>query len=453
MKIDFYKFKLFFWVWAWIGLLVFPQIVEAIDIRLGGQVRPRWEARDRDFNSETDTFHFLSSRFRVNINTRVNDKVSNFIQFQSVNVFGSDRTDSFGSTVETNSSFLDLDESVGIHQGYVVAKGLLNLPLEFKIGRQEMILDGQRIFGNNGWFQEALSHDGVSIWHKGEKHTLMYFFSQFNENGSETIQDSTDDVVHTFWGNYKGILGGDFSAYFVYRDSDTFENEILPDNDSYTLGLRQAGRNSWFDYRVEGYYQFGDADLFGGQKGTERSAFLFGVRIGKKFKARFKPSVAVWYDYVSGDDEDDKVFKAFNPDFGNGHKYYGFMDRFVLLGQSRPDGNSSSVTDTDSMGLQDLALKFSMKPHEKVTVRADLHFFWTAVNAHAGVVPAKLIGERHLGEELDLTLIYHFDPSLTIVGGYSIFAADPLMHHVGGRTGAPNNTDADWGFIMVSHVF
>ncbi|NIQ02055.1 MAG: hypothetical protein GWM98_17960, partial [Nitrospinaceae bacterium] len=48
---------------------------------------------------------------------------------------------------------------VGLHQAYFTVKNLMSAPVNLKIGRQEVILDGHRLFGNTGWTQGAQSAD------------------------------------------------------------------------------------------------------------------------------------------------------------------------------------------------------------------------------------------------------------------------------------------------------
>ncbi len=429
-----------------LGIFLFSSLSQAIDIRLGGQMRPRYEIQDRDFDKETESFQFLSTRIRLNVKTKVDEQLSSFIQFQSVRNFGD---------FDSGSSIDERDNSVGIHQAYFTVKKPFDLPMEVKFGRQEIILDGHRLFGNNGWNQGATTHDGVSIWLKKKNLTLTYIFSQTQENGTEGNDDDRDSTVHVAWLNLKKVLGGKFSGYFIYADEDSLNGQEFPDNDIYTFGFRQAGKVFGLKYRGEFYYQIGSADFLENTTNSGRSAFLFGVRIGKNFDVKYKPFITLWYDYLSGDSNEDEIYTAFDPLFPTGHKYHGFMDRFLNVGRAKPDGSFNLANGTQALGLQDLAVKVGFQPFKKVTIKGDLHFFWTAQEAHSAVVPASVVGDTYLGEELDLTLIYRFHPNLTFIGGYSLFLAEELMHNVGGR---PDSTsfkpgDSDWGFIMLNYVF
>ena len=192
-----------------------------------------------------------------------------------------------------------------------------------------------------------------------------------------------------------------------------------------------------------------------------------GIRIGKKWNVAWQPTTTIWYDYLSGDDSaTDGDFETFNTLFDTGHKYYGFMDLFL-------PGNGAG---TDFLGLQDLAFKFSVKPMPKLTAKADLHIFWTAEEATVGTASGSAAavtsgnlasGEDLLGQELDLTLKYAYNPFVAITLGYSHFFADDLMGFVGPRdTAVPSSPgspitetistgaeDSDWAYVMFDVKF
>jgi hypothetical protein len=320
------------------------------------------------------------------------------------------------------------------------------------------------------------------------------------------------------------------------------------DNNIYTLGFRQAGQLFGIDYRGEFYYQFGDAEgvsgaaltaltvaganqnpfsniaglgvananatnlgtrvaarsasnaaagrgvatastnLGGAQSGVDRGAYMAGIRIGKTFNnVMWKPSATIWFDYLSGTDLDDIAdgdWSTFDTLYDTGHKFYGYMDTYL-----NPNG-----ADTAWYGLQDLAGKFSIKPMANLTLKADIHAMWTAVDLEddlndLGFADSTLIGgaaglaglasstnttqtvgdlDGHLGEELDLTAVYKYDANTTISIGYSHFWADDTFHAVNGRltggdgnpganstnrVGSNNDDDASWAYVQFDVKF
>lgn len=563
----------------------------AADITFGGQLRPRFEVFEQnDFNDNTDATFINSVRVRLNVNAKINDKTSAFIQMQARGVYGAGQAGTVPSQAGMAAPLInnrnsaapsDAVTDVGLHQAYFTLNDFFNMPVDLKIGRQEIVLDGHRLFGNTGWTQGAQSHDALRIDHHHGEHTLSYMFISATESAgafpttiganaggapagqagfgglfgtglacANNIGDGCDRNEHVFWANMKGILGGALSLYFIATDDDSYNtptafavNTATPgaataagmtaDNNIYTLGFRQAGQMFGIDYRGEFYYQFGEAEgisgaagtpanvsgvnqnpfssmialgvsnpnggtsalgnrlaaasaagtgagnsnLVGAGSGVDRSAYMAGIRVGKTFNnVMWKPSATIWYDYVSGTDLDDVAdgdWGTFDTLYDTGHKFYGYMDTYL-----NPNG-----ADTAWLGLQDLAGKFSIKPMAKLTLKADIHAMWTAVDAQSdlndlgyadnfalnntGLTVGDVDG--HLGEELDLTAVYKYDPNTTISIGYSHFWADDTFHTVNGRltaggvgnptagsvnlAGSGNDDDANWAYIQFDVKF
>ncbi|MFQ5449872.1 MAG: alginate export family protein, partial [Nitrospinaceae bacterium] len=362
-------------------------IAQAASVEIGGQLRPRFEYNEQhNFNSrfttsnptprQTDGDYFVSSRIRLHAKADILPDTSAFIQLQSVRNWGNDIEDISGLNVPAtcagpgggctsggsgNASFSasDNDNTVGVHQAYFTLKNFATLPVDLQVGRQEVVLDGHRILGNTGWTQGAQTHDAARLTHHSGNLTLAYVYIISNEGARGTgasSNDSTDIETHVIYGNLQGILGGALSLYFVALDDGCsaggagtanpggclsgaggtggVAGSIL-DNNLYTIGARQAGQLYGIDYRVEFYYQFGDAEGdainvngaapgIGGTSGTpystvgatassglaktsiDRGAYMLGARVGKKFTSvMWKPGITLWFDYLSGTSDED----------------------------------------------------------------------------------------------------------------------------------------------------
>jgi hypothetical protein len=450
-------------------IFVASTIAQAADIKFSGQIRPRWEYQDRDFNDATDGNTVVDGRVRLNALADIDEKTSAFIQMQAIRTWGDPV---LGNGAEVPN---DQDTSVGLHQGFFTIKDLYNLPVDLKFGRQEFILDGHRLFGDTLWTPGEQSHDGVRLTHSAGNHTLVYFMSRNLETSSSEnnlTDNDTDTDVHVFYGQFKGILGGALSLQFSYLNDDSLEGTAgASDNDIYTAGFRQAGTLGGIKYRGEFYYQWGDSEANG--TGWERDAYLFGVRAGKAFGGAMKPVVTLMFDYVSGTDAGDISSKdnaSFDTLFDTGHKFYGFMDHFLNMGttsRTATAGSGGSNVQSDNvngLGLMDFAVKGMFDPRPNLHLGAHLHFFWTAEDAFDSAnrtYSAGNVGESHIGEELDITLTHNYNPSTNIVFGYSHFFADDLVRDLNMQfsraqgSGAGNNPgdDADWAYVMVDVQF
>lgn len=161
----------------------------------------------------------------------------------------------------------------------------------------------------------------------------------------------------------------------------------------------------------------------------------------------WKPSLTLWYDYLSGTSEEDArngKFKTFNTLFDTGHKFYGLMDMFL------PAGGAN----TNYLGLVDYAIKATLSPAKNWKFKAAVHQFYTAespnVNAGIGAQNANRFGDGNLGQEIDLALIHKYNANTTISLGLARYLATPLFHVVarGAGTGGAGNDNADWAYLQ-----
>jgi len=273
-------------------------------------------------------------------------------------------------------------------------------------------------------------------------------------------------------------MGGSLSGYFVITDDQSELVESQDENTFYTIGARQAGKASGFDYRVEYYYQFGDGAVPGhdqdwraGYTNTlldgasiDRKAHLLGVRVGKTFSnAAWKPSITFWFDTLSGTDDDDIAandYGTFDTLSDTGHKFYGFQDFFL----------NAENQGTGGYGLNDIAIKTKMSPAAGWTLKADYHWFSTqsdtsdddtdTMRANEGVAVSTgstLDGSRDsdLGTEMDLVLIHKYDANTKLVMGYSHFWTTSTFGILNGAgtQSADNDDDSDWMFVMLDTKF
>ena len=119
---------------------------------------------------------------RLQATAKIDDNTSAFIQLQANSRWGSQNNGSAGTSRSASVplSGNDTTTDVGIHQAYFTLNKLFGAPVDLKMGRQEIILDGHRLFGNTVWTQGMMSHDALRLTHKHDKMTLSYIFSKFN---------------------------------------------------------------------------------------------------------------------------------------------------------------------------------------------------------------------------------------------------------------------------------
>jgi hypothetical protein len=459
-------------------LFVGTTIAQASDISFSGQVRPRYEMIEfNDYNENTSANSSFSTRVRFNVKANANPDTSAFLQFQSVGLWGGASGQESGTRFATGGGGAEANDQlsdVGLHQVYFTLKNFAGQPVDLTVGRQEAVLDGHRLLGNTGWTQGAQTHDAIKAVHAAGNHVFAYVFSKGAEQGrgggitvsgetaANNAGDTNDVNSHVFWGNLQGVAGGDVSVYYVYLDNNSNQNG----GDLQTIGLRHKGKMMGLDYRGEYYHQFGGGGAYssGSAISTGYSslspdidAYMFGLRIGKTFKnVTWTPTVTLWYDELSGtsgSDIDSNEWGQFHTLFDTGHKFYGYMDNFL----------GASGAGTGGLGLEDFAVKVKLKPRDNWTLKADLHYFHTNVDASDGTIVAAntslhAASDDDLGQELDLTLVNNYNANTKLVLGYSHYWATQTFGNLNGRaaanTATGNHVDgADWAYVMMDVKF
>jgi hypothetical protein len=476
--------KNYFLAIAVAALMLATTVAQASDITFSGQIRPRFIS-DNDSSDATSSANVFDTRVRLNAKANVNANTSVFLQFQSVGNWGTTDADrggtriSQGGGVGAGGAAQASDElsDVGFHQAYLTLKNFLGQAVDAKIGRQEVVLDGHRLFGHTGWTTGGETKDAIRLTHTGGNHTLNYIYIEGrNQDGAANSNDGNEQM-HVFHSNTQGIMGGNLSGYFVITDDQSEGLGGQDENLFYTIGARQKGKAAGLDYRVEYYHQFGDGAVPGhdqdwraGYTNTnldgaeiDRDAHMFGIRVGKTFtNVSWKPSITLWFDTLSGTDDEDIAgndYGGFDTLSDTGHKFYGFQDFFL----------NAETLGTGGYGLQDLAIKTKMSPKAGWTLKADYHFFstqtdtedgdsdtmrtneGTAVSANSTLLNAV---DSDLGQELDITLVHKYDSNTKIVAGYSHYWTTETFSQLNGAgSTAGGNDGSDWMYVMMDTKF
>jgi hypothetical protein len=464
------------------ALMLASTIAQAADFSFSGQFRPRFESQN-DANENTTSRDFFSTRVRLNATGNVNANTTVFLQFQSVGDWGNAQADGLDRDSSTGSDNLN---DVGFHQAFVTYKGLFGQAVDAKVGRQEVVLDGHRLFGHTGWTTGAQTNDAIRLNHSAGNHEVNYIYIASSEAGSITTSALQNKDLHIVRAATEGVLGGKLTGMFVATLDDSQAATGVSENDFYTIGARQAGKVGGLDYRVEYYHQWGDggvdastADLAEAYTTTptltapgdiDRDANMFGIRIGKTFKnAGMSPTFTLWYDNLSGTDDTDVAgndYGTFNTLQDTGHKFYGLIDNYT----------SDIGNGTQRYGLQDIAIKAKLNVSAKNVLKVDFHQFLTqtdledgdsdTIRTNATTSGAFQSGSNgsgvlsnDLGQEVDVTLVHKYDSNTKMVFGYSHYFTTLTHSYLNGSGAADaagrvaENDDQDWVYVMVDTKF
>lgn len=397
-------------VLAVLGLLTVQSYAQ---LTISGELRPRAEYRNGYKTltaDDTDAALFVSQRTRLNTQF-ISEDYTFFLSFQDVRVWGDVK------------QLTDNGNSLAVHEAWGQVK--FNPNFSVKLGRQEIIYDDHRIFGNVGWAQQARSHDAV-IFKFGNENYKLDLGVAYNQDAEALFGN-----VYTVAGNYKAMQYAWFhkdwsnvKASFLFLNNGLQNIAAEEIRYSQTLGTNfNFKASSNLNVAVNAYLQSGkdvaDRDL---------SAYLVGLDLG--YKASDKVNLGLGLEIQSGNayDGDASENKAFTPFYGTNHKFNGFMDYFYV-------GNHAN-----SVGLVDIYAKIGTKLGEKSSLTAFIHNF-SAQSEIANSV------DKNLGTELDLVYSHKLNNDVTIGAGYSQMLASEGLEVI------KNNTDGNgnnWAWLMLT---
>ncbi len=376
----------------------------AQEITFHGQVRPRTEFRDPAAEGAQS---FTSMRIRVTMAALLEDDVSIVIQLQDVRIFGEETN----TLTDFNADNLDL------HQGYIDVGRFQSARTAARIGRQEVNFGGERLVGAVGWTQQARSFDGARLRLNRDWGSVDFIGFKTAENLAADV--GTDAEFVGVYATVSSMASGALDLYGFYQRAR--EQAHM---DQATLGARFAGSGSRVNYRAEASIQLGE------RGDDDVTAFMLGGRLGFGLGPANKGRITLWYDYLSGDDTPgDGKIKVFDTMFATNHKFYGFADLFLNI-----------PAHTAGQGLQDFAVKGSLRARDDVTLGLDLHSFRLA--------SPLATTSAHLGEEIDFTITHRYSSNLGITGGLSVVIQGDGFEDIGRLT-----ENMTWVYLMLNATF
>lgn len=394
----------------------------AQEFNLSGELRPRYENKFgyrslRDEGEEAG--NFISQRTRINFNFK-NTKMRFKVAVQNVRVWGD------VSTLAAD------DKAISFHEAW--AEAILSEKWSMKFGRQEIVYDDHRIFGNVGWAQQARSHDAFLVKFTPNSNHRVDFGFAYNADSPAGI-----DALYSNAAGYKTFqyawYHGKFnkvqlSFYLLNTGIEYLQNEGLPDEDKtidfmQTIGPRATFKDGAISANAAVYFQTGKS------LDNTVSASYFTGNFNYKITDNFNAGIGG--EYLSGKDMDDASsdINSFAPLFGTNHKFNGWMDYFYV-------GNHAN-----NVGLTDLYLNFGFKK-DKFSVKLIPHYFASAATIIDGNGDKM---DNYLGTEVDFTLGYKLTKSISINGGYSQMFATESMEAI---KGGDSNITNSWAWLMVT---
>lgn len=317
------------------------------------------------------------------------------------------------------------DNAVSVHEAW--AEVLFNDKFSMRAGRQELIYDDHRIFGNVGWLQQARSHDLALFKYKGEWDIHAGFAFHQNDELTNSYYKGPDAYksmqflwAHQEWETTK------LSLLFLNNGIGYPLNPVADEKQKTKYSQTVGGR---FVTDLRAVSVAANAYLQVGKDGGNRDLSAYNILLEASGKLSPETGITGGFEVLSGTayDEDGDKNKSFTPFYGTNHKFNGFMDYFYV-------GNH-----INSVGLTDIYAKVSHKM-DKLTFGGHIHYFAAA----ADITPD---AGKSLGTEVDLSLGWAFKPMVRFDFGWStLFATENLQMIKGGD----HNAFQQWGYVMLT---
>jgi len=363
----------------------------------------------------------------------------------------------------TPSAPIDLGGNLSLFEGW----GELNFTskLSAKVGRQAIAYDEERIFGAVDWGMQGRRHDAAILKYSNDSVLSVHVGGAYNQD-----KDQLKGTIYTVPANYKSFqyaylyrampkLTASFlflnnGVEFTYNDvltkphyatkwSQTFGPRI-----TYKSGNLSAAAYYYHQVGIDGNTRHVTTDLTSGARSI--SAYDASAEVSYKV---IKPlGLTLGGELLSGTSQDPtkwSVNRSFTPFYGTNHRFNGYMDYFYA-------GNH-----INSVGLQDIYFKVNYE-YKKILTSINVHNFSAAadINDKDAVVafnkanptkPTKFIamGNKALGNEVDLTVSYNVFEGVAIQGGYSRMFGTKGMQYIKGLTGNKLGVVSDWGYVML----
>lgn len=422
-------------------LFLFTYKIGLSQFTLKGEYRPRWEYRHgwRTLPDSADRFAtFVEHRLRAIMDYKMKNYQFH-LSLQDIRTWG--------SQLIVNKA----DDLFSVHEGWAQINFSPNWST--KLGRQEIIYDDHRMFGNVNWIQQALRHDAAVV--KFRDSTLKIDAGvTYNQNVPRLFGTSYTSINYkTFqylWINKTWPINLETSFLFLnngFQVNDTLASGdiMFRDNFSQTLGTHIVYKKDKLKVLVNFYYQLGLDRSYPGK--TTRA---FETSIDASLKLDDHYIAVVGYEILSGNDETDLSAKgqtfqrAFNPFYGTNHKFNGVLDYFYVLNH------------IGSVGLNDIYIKIKHKGKNHL-YGLDIHEFLSQNRVldqqtfnQTGIVKSL---PYHLGVEFDFYGRYKILEEVTLQVGYSQIIPSNTLAVLKGTTdflgNGITNRAANWAYVMI----
>ena len=384
-----------FWIY-----LFFLSFIFALETNFSAEARLRIE----NFHDDESSTSATASYFRSRLSADLKKSIYNLhFQLQDSRLLGYKF-----SSLNSNQNILDL------HQVYANINGPFNGRNKIRIGRFEMPLGKQRLFGRSNWSNFGKSFEGIILRRNTKKGNIKFF--HLINGDLYPLDDQFDYKINGVYGATrfsfnKSKLKQKIDSNKLLNDNplqlDYYffsENIVLTPKENIqqrqTLGFRLEKGFSTFVIESELATQYG---VYYSDKIDAHLASI-NLRIPiNKGPIRF---VAFSKEYISGDEYhlggSDGVLSGFAKSFGSSHLYHGYYDNPL----------HTKFSDNTHQGLNEWYIKADLLLPFKIDFIIKYHDFKDAVDIN------------RYGSELDFVFSKKLLLGGEIIQGVSIYFPD-----------------------------
>lgn len=410
-----------------IGFIGFTETLVAQEFSLNAEFRPRGEYRSgyKAPLSETDDPAFVVFE-RIRLGATYKSRLINArITLQDARVFGQETQQQVptGKNLEAPATTL--------YEGW--AELVFPRGFSFRIGRQALKYDDQRLLSASNWSNTGNAFDLALLLYKNKDFQANLGYA-YNNNQKDPLAGNYE--YGTAFYKTMGLLwlsqqikdsGVKITAIGIAEGFQKTETAEKENEDGTTEEIKTYKNHYRFTYGGNADFQKTDFPLSlhvtaYGQSGKTKkggqvlSAYLFAFKAGYAIVPSL--NVCLGADLYSGTGMTARDNHTFEALYGSNHAFNGAMDYWCM--NTLPKG-----------GLLNLTFAATCKI-KKVNLCASFH--------HFNLQKDMEYREKNLGQELDLDVTYRFCSFAVIQGGWSTYFSSDLTNLVRGVTGVENAT-------------
>lgn len=422
-------------------LLSFVSItILAQEFSMDAEYRPRAEFRSgysKPLSKEYDPDLLMMQRVRLNANYH-SKLINAVLSIQDARIFG-----------EANAKGEAVDEkkkapSLSLYEAW--AELVLPKGIAFRIGRQAISYDDQRLLSKCNWSNTGSAHDLalLTYQYKKFKANLGYAYNNSDSNPltSDYAYGSTSfykNMAYLWLYNDFGQSGWKVSAIAISEGFQQTEDKEDGTKSYFNSYKYTYGGN--VEFKKKNFPLSAYATIYGQTGKTNKNVKLKAYLLALKLNYEIIKPVLIsgGIDFYSGTDntvDRAKESRTFSGLYGSNHSFNGSMDYW-------------SSTSLPTGGLVDLYLSCQYLIGSKVTLTGAFHSFRLAKEMRVNY-------GKGLGNELDLDVSYKFCKIATVKAGWSTYFDSDLTKIVRGVEGVASPSEDtptrfnQWAYVSLT---